>query len=165
MRYESPVTAVMPAPTIIAKTPHHLGASPSSARRPIRKNTARQIMNTITPMNSSVMPEVMWPKPLKMRSQCCRCMKTDRPPRHIATNAAIIPTSWVFLPLPVAVSRPCTNRMPLARHTKNVKRMRGQCSSIGYSLHSRPSRNRYISLGSLPLSMTWWMSESLYAST
>ena len=145
-----PVTMGSAAPTTMARMPHHFGAMPSSERRIMRKYSTSTTANTMHPTNSSVMPEVICPKPLKMRSQCCRCKNTAMPPTTSAIAAAISDTSCIFLPLPAHVSTPCASRMPPARHRKKVKRIRGHCSSMCYSLHFRPSRMRYMSLGSLP---------------
>ena len=41
---------------------------------------------TMMAMSSCVMPEVMWPKPLKMRSQCCRWKNTAMPLIAIRTT-------------------------------------------------------------------------------
>ena len=160
-----PVITGSARPTTMASTPHHFGAMPSSARRIIRKYSTSTTANTMQPMNSSVIPEVMWPKPLKMRSQCCRCMNTDSPPTTSAASAVTSDASCIFLPLPMTFSRPCAPSAPPATHRKKVKRIRGHSGCIVYSLHFRPSRMRYMSFGSLPTSARWWISFSVYGST
>ena len=109
----------------MARTAHHLGATPSSERRIMRKYSTTAMANTITKISSMVMPEVMCPKPFSMRSGCCRWKNTDRPPMASATIALMQEASCMALPLPDRVRMPCIRKMPPARQLKKVKRIRG----------------------------------------
>ena len=65
------------------------GSQAGSLSSPLRRTTNHSTMTTASathPMSSWVMPEVMWPKPLKMRSQCSRCKNAPIPPmtKHTA---------------------------------------------------------------------------------
>ena len=62
-------------------------------------NHATMTMASAThPMSSWVMPDVMCPKPLKMRSQCSRCRKAPMPPTTSETADVMSAVICRFLP-------------------------------------------------------------------
>ena len=106
--------------------------------------------------HSYMMPEVMWPKPLKMRSQCCRWKNTAMPPAARSTQDRIASSCWDFLPAPLSASTPAPPNTPQPQAVRVVNKIRGHCSSMIYSspCQSR-SRRMYTKLGSLPTSGRW----------
>ena len=76
------------------------------------------------------MPDVMWPKPLKMRSQCCRWKNTAIPPSASSTHDTTASSCCDFLPAPFKASTPWQPNTPQAQAVRVVNRIKGHCSSI-----------------------------------
>lgn len=126
---------------------------PSSDLRAMTKYATAITTNTTIAMSSCVMPEVMWPKPLKMRSQCCRWKNTAMPPTARSTQDRIASSCWDFLPAPLSASALAPPSTPQPQAVRVVNKIRGHCSSMIYSspCQSR-SRRMYTKPGPLPTS-------------
>ncbi len=142
--------------TMATQAIHFGSVPPSSDLRAMTKYATATTTNTTIAISSCVMPEVMWPKPLKMRSQCCRWKNTAMPPAAKSTQDRIASSCWDFLPASLSASAPAPPSTPQPHAVRVVNKIRGHCSSMIYSspCQSR-SRRMYTKLGSLPTSGRW----------
>ena len=88
-------------------------------------------------ISSWVIPEVRWPKPLKMRSQCSRWKNTAIPPAAKSTAEHIQAGTWARLPVPNAAISACVPNSPALHATSVVKMIKGHWSSIIHHPSSR----------------------------
>ena len=84
-------------------------------------------------MSSWVIPLVRCPKPLKMRSQCCKWKNTAMPPAAMSTTEQMSAGICALAPTPRSEYAACVPNRPADHASSVVKRIRGHCSSMIYS--------------------------------
>ena len=138
------------ATTMSTATARVAQASALGTGLPPRRTTNHATMTMASathPMSSWVMPDVMCPKPLKMRSQCSRWKNTAIPPAASSTADTTHAGTCARFPTPNTAIRACVPNSPALHATSVVKMIKGHCNSMVYPLHFRSERSRYMSSG------------------
>ena len=129
--YECAHTAASTTEIAMATHAIHFGTVPPSADlRAMAKNATATTTNTTIAISSCVMPLVKCPKPLKMRSQCCRWKNTATPDAARSTQLKTVSSCCDFLPAPASASTPWQPNTPADQATSVVNKIKGHCNSM-----------------------------------